>query len=130
MLIATVFTILWSFVSVRFALTGRLMGGPATPSGMHLVFALDLSLMAPSLFLAGSLLWARKAWGFVLGTALCVFGAAYQVNLAFAGVAQWKAGVEGVKVVDPTGIAIILMFLVAAVLMLRNLRPNPMEVTR
>ena len=55
-----------------------------------------------------------------LATALCVFGAAYQANLAAAGLFQANAGVEGAKVVDPMGATVLLAFVVAAVAMLRR----------
>src|SRR4051812_16763661 len=101
---------------------GRLTLGSATLAGMHLVFALDLSLMAPSMAIGGVWLWRRKPWGYVLATALCVFGAAYQANLAAAGAFQTNAGVDGAKLVDPMGAAVLLAFVVAAMAMLRRVR--------
>jgi hypothetical protein len=56
----------------------------------------------------------------VLATALCVFGAAYQANLAAAGVFQVNAGVPGAKVVDPLGVVTLIAFSVAAVAMVRG----------
>jgi len=120
--IAAVFAILWTTFSLTFAVTGHLTLGAATLPGMHMVFALDLSLMVPSMAVGGLWLWRRKPWGYVLGTALCVFGAAYQANLAAAGVFQSNAGVEGAKVVDPMGVGVLLAFVVAGFAMLRRLR--------
>jgi len=68
------------------------------------------------------LLWRRKAWGPVLATALCVFGAAYQINLAAAGVFQTNAGVVGAKMVDPMGLGVLIAFVVAGLAMLRRVR--------
>ena len=120
--VAAVFATLWTTFSFIYAVTGHLTLGAATLPGMHLVFALDLSLMAPSMAAGGVWLWRRKPWGYVLATALCVFGAAYQANLAAAGAFQSNAGVQGVKVVDPMGAAVLLAFVVAGFAMLRRLR--------
>jgi len=120
--VAAVFATLWTTFSIAYAVRGHLTLGAATLPGMHLVFALDLSLMAPSMAIGGVWLWRRLPWGSVLATALCVFGAAYQTNLAAAGVFQSNAGVVGVKVVDPMGLAVLLAFVVALIAMLRRLR--------
>jgi hypothetical protein len=127
-LVGLVFAALWITFSLRYAVTGTLSLGAATLPGMHLVFALDLSLMAPSMVLGGILLWRRRPWGFVLASALSVFGAAYQLNLTAAGVFQANAHVEGTKSIDPVGIAFIAVFLVSSVLMMGNLRDVPTGV--
>jgi hypothetical protein len=57
-----------------------------------------------------------------MATALCVFGAAYQLNLAAAGVFQANAGVAGVKMVDPMGLGVLLAFVIAGLAMLRRVR--------
>jgi hypothetical protein len=120
LMIAAVFATLWTTFSLTYAVTGHLSLGAATLAGMHLVFALDLSLMAPSMAVGGVWLWRRRPWGYVAASALCVFGAAYQANLAAAGLFQANAGVEGVKVFDPLGAAVLVAFVVAAVAMLRR----------
>jgi len=120
--VAGVFATLWTTFSLAYAVTGRLTLGSATLAGMHLVFALDLSLMAPSMAIGGVWLWRRKPSGYVLATALCVFGAAYQANLAAAGAFQTNAGVDGAKLVDPMGAAVLIAFVVAAMAMLRRVR--------
>jgi hypothetical protein len=120
--VAAVFATLWTTFSLTYAVTGHLTLGAATLAGMHLVFALDLSLMAPSMAVGGIWLWRRKPWGYVVATALCVFGTAYQANLAAAGVFQANAGVVGAKVVDPMGVPVLLAFVVAGLAMLRRVR--------
>ena len=120
--VAVVFATLWTTFSLTYAITGHLTLGAATLAGMHVVFALDLSLMAPSMAVGGVLLWRRKAWGPVLATALCVFGAAYQINLAAAGVFQTNAGVVGAKLVDPMGLGVLIAFVVGGLAMLRRVR--------
>jgi hypothetical protein len=54
---------------------------------------------------------------------MSVFGAVYQLNLAAAGWFQANAGVEGVSRIDPVGAGFVVVFLVAAVVMIRELRP-------
>lgn len=122
-LVGVVFATLWSVFSISYALTGRLSLGAATLEGMQTVFAIDLSLMVPGMALAGVLLWRRRPCGFVMGAAMSVFGAVYQLNLAAAGWFQVNAGVEGVKRLDPVGAVFIVVFLLAAAVMIRTLRP-------
>jgi hypothetical protein len=121
-LVGVAFATLWSVFSISYAVTGRLSLGAAPLDGMHTVFAIDLSLMAPAMALAGVLLWRGTPWGYVTGAAMSVFGAVYQLNLAAAGWFQANAGVEGAKRIDPVGAIFIFAFLVAAVIMIRELR--------
>jgi hypothetical protein len=108
---------LWAFLIVRFALTGELL--PDIPEdGQHLVFALDLALLAPTLVLAGILLFRRTAVGLVMGAAVALFGAVYQVNLNMAGVFQDAAGVPGVKAFPLEGIVLLLGFVIASAVLL------------
>lgn len=104
---------LWIFLVLRFALTGELLEDIPV-SGQHLVFALDLSLLAPTLVLAGVLLYQRTSMGFVLGTAVSVFGAVYQLNLMLAGVFQANADVRGVKAFPLESIVLTTVFVAAA----------------
>lgn len=121
-LVGVVFATLWSIFSISYAVTGRLSLGAAPLEGMHTVFAIDLSLMVPGMALAGVLLWRGEPWGYVTGAAMSVFGAVYQLNLAAAGWFQWNAGVEGARPIDPVGAVFIVAFLVAAAIMIRELR--------
>lgn len=47
---------------------------PQTPS---LIYALDLSLVVPNMFLAAILLWRRLPWGYILGAIMLVKGTFY-----------------------------------------------------
>jgi hypothetical protein len=108
---------LWLFLSIRFAVTGELMADlPA--DGVHLVFAIDTSLLVPSLVVAGILLWRRTARGFVFGTAMVVMGAVYQVNLLLAGLFQASADVPGAKAFPPEGIVLATGFALASLWLL------------
>lgn len=49
------------------------------PTGV--VFALDLSLLIPTMVVSAILLWKRQPWGFVLGMMMMVKGATYTLAL-------------------------------------------------
>jgi hypothetical protein len=108
---------LWISQAIRFAVTGELMAS-LPPDGLHLVFAMDTSLLAPALVIGGILLWRRTARGFVFGTAMAVMGAAYQVNLLMAGLFQSNAHVPGVKAFPFEGDALAACFAVATLMLL------------
>ena len=55
--------------------TGTLPANVMPPSAVHLVYAIDLSLLAPVFVVAGVLLWRREAWGSVLAVAINASGA-------------------------------------------------------
>jgi hypothetical protein len=114
---------LWAYLIVRFALTGELLADIPV-DGQHLVFALDLALLAPTLVLAGILLFRRTAAGLVMGSALSLFGLLYQVNLQTAAVFQDAAGVAGVKAFPIEGIVLTLGFAVASAALLVRRQPR------
>ena len=108
---------LWVFLAIRFAVTGELMAG-VPPDGLHLVFAIDTSLLVPGLVISGILLWRRTTRGFVFGTAMAVMGAVYQVNLLMAGLFQSNAHVPGVKAFPVEGVVLAAGFGLATLLLL------------
>jgi hypothetical protein len=100
---------LWVTLAIRFAITGELMEHvPA--EGVHLVFAVDLSLLVPALVVAGVLLWRRTVAGLLFGAVMAVMGALYQVNLLFAGMFQASAHVPGAKAFAPEGVVVAAGF--------------------
>jgi hypothetical protein len=103
----------WVFLAIRFAVTGELMADIPV-DGIHLVFAIDTSLLVPALVISGILLWRRTSGGSVFGPAMVVMGGIYQVNLLLAGVFQANADVAGVKAFPPEGILLATGFAVAA----------------
>jgi hypothetical protein len=108
---------LWLFVVARNVVTGELIA-EVPAEGQHLVFALDLSFLVPSLMLSGVLLYRRLPLGFLLGTAMAVMGAVYQVNMLVAGVLQDRAGVAGATAFAPESVGLTIAFTVAALVML------------
>ena len=108
---------LWLFILVRNVVTGEVLHDIPV-SGQHLVFALDLGLLVPTLIVSGILLARRRPVGYLLGTGVAVMGAAYQVNLMIAGVYQADADVAGVKAFAPESVVLTVAFIIAALLML------------
>ena len=108
---------LWIFLVVRNAITGEVLHDIPV-WGQHLVFALDLALLVPSLVLAGVLLARRRPFGFLLGTAMAVFGAVYQLNLMVASVFQDRADVAGVQAFAPESLFLTATFVAASGLLL------------
>jgi hypothetical protein len=108
---------LWLVIVVRNALSGEVLHDIPV-SGQHLVFALDLALLVPTLILSGILLAKRRPFGYLLGTAVALMGAVYQLNLMVAGVLQAHADVPGAKALPPEGIVLTTAFVATALLML------------
>lgn len=118
---------MWVFHSLRFAFTGAPPGESELVLPMqavHLAYALDLMLFVPGCVLASILLWRRNCWGYVLATAVLVFGALYQVNYMVALVFQAEAGVEGAPGFDPAEPFVAGVFLAALVIMGVSMRQS------
>jgi len=111
----------WGGFSLRFALTGQLPDDVMPPSAVHLVYALDLSLLAPSFLVGGVLLWRRAPWGYVLGVAVNLFGAAYLVVLELVGGFEANAGIADKSWLSPPAIGGAILCSLAAVVLLRHL---------
>lgn len=108
----------WGTISARFAVTGDLPANVMPPSAVHLVYALDMGVLAPMFVLAGVLLWRRVPWGAVLAVAVNVSGAAYLAVLWVVGGFQADAGIPGTSWLSPVAIGSMLACLVAAVALL------------
>ncbi|HEX6399498.1 MAG TPA: hypothetical protein VF108_03385 [Actinomycetota bacterium] len=113
---------LWIALSIRHTVSGELIGG-LPEDGVHLVFAIDTSLLGPALVIAGVLLWRRSEVGFAAGATMAVMGAMYQVNLLAAGAFQAAAEVPGAKAFPPEGVGLAVGFLVATLVLLGR-RPS------
>ena len=109
--------LLWLFVLARNVATGELIADVPV-AGQHVVFALDLAFLVPSLVLSGVLLFRRLPLGYLLGTAMAVMGAVYQINMMAAGVFQERADVVGATAFAPENVGLAIAFWVAAVFML------------
>ena len=108
----------WGTMSVRFAVTGELPDDVMPPTAVHLVYALDMGVLAPMFLLAGVLLWRRLPWGAVLAVAVNVSGAAYLAVLWAVGGFQADAGIPGATWSSPVAIGSTLACTVAAAALL------------
>ena len=93
------------------------------PSAVHLVYAIDLSLLAPVFVVAGVLLWRREPWGAVLAVAINASGAVYLAVLWAVGGFQANAGIPGTTWLSPVAIGSVLACLAATLALL--VHPHP-----
>ncbi|HEX6501021.1 MAG TPA: hypothetical protein VF054_18625 [Micromonosporaceae bacterium] len=122
LVLAAVIGVFWAYSSLRFAVTGepvQTLPVVLPDAGLHLAYALDLSVLVPSYLLTAILLWRRVAWGYVLATALLAAGVAHQLAYLSAMAFQWRAGVPGSRAFDAMEPPIALAYLVATVVLLR-----------
>jgi hypothetical protein len=122
LVVGTALAAAWGGLSLRFAATGELPHSVMPPSAVHLVYALDMSLLAPAFLAGGLLLWRRQPWGYALGVAVNLFGAAYLTVLEFVGGFQANAGIRGKTWMSPPAIGGALLCAAAAATFLRPRR--------
>ncbi|MFI7542347.1 hypothetical protein [Actinoplanes sp. NPDC049599] len=114
---------MWVAVAVVNAVTGDVPAGSRlveTDTVVHLGMALDLSLLVPLYAAAAVLLWRRAAWGYPLGVLALLAGILHQVGYVVAMPAQVAAGVPGAVAHDPGEPAVVLLYVLGAVLLLRR----------
>ena len=115
----------WGGLAMRFAVTGTLPANVMPPAAVHLVYAIDLSLLAPVFVVAGVLLWRREPWGAVLAVAINASGAVYLAVLWAVGGFQANAGIPGTTWLSPVAIGSVLACLAATLALL--VHPHPEE---
>jgi hypothetical protein len=123
--VAAVLAGLWTYFSLRQAITGELPGGAAPPAALHMVYATDLTFFVVPLAVAAVLLWRRTRWGYLLGTVMAVTGATYLVNLMAAAAFQAHADVAGVTAFSPLSLVLDLAFAGAAGVLLATMTARP-----
>ncbi|GAA4399664.1 hypothetical protein GCM10023168_07360 [Fodinibacter luteus] len=120
----------WGTLSVRFALKGALPEDVMPPSAVHLVYALDLGVLAPAFILSGVLLWRRTPWGAVLAVAVNASGAAYLAVLWAVGGFQADAGIPGKTWLSPVAVGSVLACLLATLALLVHPHADPAVAPR
>jgi hypothetical protein len=114
---------MWAYFAVHNAVTGDVPPGSQlveTDTVVHLGMALDLSLLVPLYAAAAVLLWRRAAWGYLLATVALVAGVLHQVTYVVAMPFQVAADVPDAVLYDPFEPVIVLLYLLAAALLLRG----------
>lgn len=108
---------LWSSQAVAYLRDGTLPELlEITGQPVHLIAAMDLTLVVPFFLLAGWWLWHGNAWGVVLGVISNVKGAVYCVVLGWGAYAGGQAGYPGGELL-PLWLALIALGTIAAVLL-------------
>jgi hypothetical protein len=118
---------MWTYYSVRFALTGATPGESRLVlplSSVHLGYVLDLVLLVPSYAAAAVLLWRRRPWGVVAGTVLLVAGALSQLDYVVALLVQAASEVPGATAFDPVEPIILGVYAAGVGVLLRGLAPH------
>ena len=120
----------WGTISVRFAVTGDLPENVMPPSAVHLVYALDMGVLAPAFLIAGVMLWRRMPWGSVLAVAVNASGAAYLAVLWAVGGFQADAGIAGTSWLSPVAVGSTLACLLATLALLVRSGDRPVAAQR
>lgn len=111
---------LWSSQAVAYLRDGTLPELlEITGQPVHLIAAMDLTLVVPFFLLAGWWLWHGNPWGMVLGVISNVKGAVYCVVLGWGAYAGEKAGYPGGELL-PLWVALIALSATATMLLLRT----------
>jgi hypothetical protein len=115
---------MWTYYSVRFALTGATPGENRLVlplAGVHLGYVLDLVLLVPSYAAAAVLLRRRRPWGFTAASVLLVAGALSQLDYTAALLVQAVSGVPGATAFDPVEPVILGVYAAGAAALLEGL---------
>jgi hypothetical protein len=91
----------------------------------HLVAALDLTLLVPLYVIGAVLLWRGQNWGTIISGGMLVQATLVTVGLTITSPVQAAAGVQGAFTMLPLWGAMGMCFLVAAILLFRNITKAP-----
>jgi hypothetical protein len=104
----------WIAQSVAYVVNGTLPQS-VTDSGIHtaIVFALDLTMIVPPMFVGAWLYWTHHPWGFVMAGVLVIKAAAYTIALISMSFFAAAAGVPGAWDLAPVWVAISVVSLIS-----------------
>ena len=115
---------LWVYSAVDNLVTGDVPVGSAlveTDTIVHVGMALDLTLLVPLYTAAAVLHWRRAPWGLVLAAIALFAGILHQISYIVAMPFQVAADVTGAVSYDPAEPIIVLLYVVAAALLVRGM---------
>jgi hypothetical protein len=114
---------LWIAQSVSFIFTGQLPQSVIDAGGQtNVVFAIDLSIMIPTLILGAAWLWKRQPWGFIIAVIMNIKGATYAFALVMMGTFAQRAEVPGAMDLVPLWIFFTAASLAAAAVLLIHMK--------
>ena len=116
---------LWVYWAMDNAVTGEVPPGSElveTALLVHLGMAMDLALLVPLYAAAAVLLWRRAPWGYVLAVLAVLPGILHQLTYLVAMPFQVAADVPGAVSTDPAEPVIVLLYLIAATLLMLDAR--------
>jgi len=119
---------MWIARSISFVATGKVpqdIVDTGHPTGV--VYAIDLSLLVPSLILGAILLWKRQPWGYVIGAVMMVKATTYALALIAMSIFADRAGVPGAWDLAPLWAFLGVGTLLASLFLLGNLKPAKKE---
>lgn len=113
---------MWIALSLSFVFTGQVHESISqTDHPTAVVFAVDLTLLIPSLIVSGVLLWQKNRWGPIVGSVVLVKATAYGLALIIMTAISYRnAGV--IDPFIPLWITLTLGCSIALILLLRNIR--------
>lgn len=120
--IAVLLAVLWIGQTVAFMITGEVpvpITQTAHPTGV--VFATDLTLLAPTMAVGAIWLWQRRPWGYVLCSMLMVKGTTYMLAMILMSVFADRAGIPGAWDLAPLWAALGVGCVIATGLLLGNM---------
>ena len=123
---------MWVYLAVDNAVTGETPAGSRlveTETVVHLGMALDLTLLVPLYTAAAVLLLRRARWGYVLAAVALFAGILHQVGYIVAMPFQVAADIPGAVAYDPGEPVIVLLYLIAAGLLLVQTRRRSGEAS-
>jgi hypothetical protein len=118
---------MWVSAAVVTAVDGTVPVGSRlveTETVVRLGMALDLALLVPLYLVAALLLWRDEVWGHVLAVVAVVSGLVHQASYLVSMPFQVAGGVEGAVSYDAAEPVIVLVYAVAAWLLLLGRRPG------
>lgn len=116
---------MWIALSLSFVFTGQVHESVTqTDHPTAIVFAVDLTLLIPSLAFSAVLLWQKKTWGPILSSVVLIKATAYGLALSIMTVIAYR----NTGVTDPfiwLWVALTIGCLVSLILLLRNIGKGP-----
>lgn len=119
--------LMWTGLSLSYVFTGD-VPGPIVSSGhpTGVVFALDLTIIVPAMFLGSAWLAKNRPWGWVLASVLAVKGTVYTLGLVVATIVVQRAGLASGSEL-PVWATLTVLGAVSGTALMLSLRPSSID---